>query len=60
MKKWRKEVNQQTKINFVKGLKTSLNDLKNSLTTCQGFEIRFLKSFVNTLNIIRINEETCF
>ena len=49
----------QTKINFVKDLKTYWNDLKNSLTTCQGFKIRFLKSFVNT-DLIWINGETCF
>ena len=29
----------QTKINIVKGLQTYLNDLKNYLTTYQGFEI---------------------
>ena len=32
----------QTKINISKGLKTYLNDLKNYLTTYQGFKIRFL------------------
>ena len=30
----------QTKINIVKGLQTYLNDLKNFLTTYQGFKIR--------------------
>ena len=30
----------QTKINIVKGLQTYLNDLKNYLTTYQGFKIR--------------------
>ena len=30
----------QTKINIAKGLKTYLNDLKNYLTTYQGFKIR--------------------
>ena len=29
----------QTKINIVKGLQTYLNDLKNYLTTYQGFKI---------------------
>ena len=29
----------QTKINIVKGLQTYLNDLKNNLTTYQGFKI---------------------
>ena len=32
----------QTKINISKGLKTYLNDLKNYLSTYQGFKIRFL------------------
>ena len=32
----------QTKINISKGLKTYLNDLKNYLTTYQGFKIHFL------------------
>ena len=32
----------QTKINIVKGLQTYLNDLKNYLTTCQGFNIRLV------------------
>ena len=31
----------QTKINIVKGLQTYLNDLKNYLTTYQGFKIHF-------------------
>ena len=37
----------QTKINIVKGLQTYLNDLKNYLTTYQGFKIRLviLKNF---------------
>ena len=30
----------QTKMNIAKGLKTYLNDLKNYLTTYQGFKIR--------------------
>ena len=30
----------QTKTNIVKGLQTCLNDLKNYLTTYQGFKIR--------------------
>ena len=30
----------QTKINIAKGLQTYLNDLKNFLTTYQGFKIR--------------------
>ena len=30
----------QTKINIAKGLKAYLNDLKNYLTTYQGFKIR--------------------
>ena len=32
----------QTKINIAKGLKTYLNDLKNYLTTYQGFKIGFV------------------
>ena len=32
----------QTKINIVKGLQTYLNDLKNYLTSYQGFKIRFV------------------
>ena len=32
----------QTKINIVKGLQTYLNDLKNYLTSYQGFKIRLL------------------
>ena len=32
----------QTKINIVKGLQTYLNDLKNYLTTYQGFKIRLV------------------
>ena len=38
----------QPKINIVKGLKTSLTDLKNYLTTNQGFQICpvILKIFV--------------
>ena len=32
----------QTKINIAKGLKTYLNDLKNYLTTYQGFKIRLV------------------
>ena len=32
----------QTKINIVKGLQTYLNDLKNYLTTYQGFKIRLM------------------
>ena len=32
----------QTKINIVKGLQSYLNDLKNYLTTYQGFKIRLL------------------
>ena len=32
----------QTKINIVKGLQTYLNDLKNYLTTNQGFKIRLV------------------
>ena len=32
----------QTKINIVKGLQNYLNDLKNYLTTYQGFKTRFL------------------
>ena len=32
----------QTKINIAKGLKTYLNDLKNSLTTYQGLKIRLM------------------
>ena len=32
----------QTKRNIAKGLKTSLNDLKNYLTTYQGFKIRLV------------------
>ena len=31
-----------TKINIVKGLQTYLNDLKNYLTTYQGFKIRLV------------------
>ena len=31
----------QTKINIVKGLQNYLNDLKNYLTTYQGFKIHF-------------------
>ena len=40
----------QTKINIVKGLQTYLNDLKNYLTTYQGFKICLVifKSLVNT------------
>ena len=30
----------QTKINIMKGLQTYLNDLKNYLTTYEGFKIR--------------------
>ena len=32
----------QTKINIMKGLQTYLNDLKNYLTTYQGFKIRLV------------------
>ena len=32
----------QTKINIVKGLQTYLNDLKNYLTTYQGFKIHLV------------------
>ena len=32
----------QTKINVVKGLQTYLHDLKNYLTTYQGFKIRLV------------------
>ena len=32
----------QTKINIAKGLQTYLNDLKNYLSTYQGFKIRLL------------------
>ena len=32
----------QIKINIVKGLQTYLNDLKNYLTTYQGFKIRLV------------------
>ena len=32
----------QTTINIVKGLQTYLNDLKNYLTTYQGFKIRLV------------------
>ena len=32
----------QTKINIAKGLKTYLNDLRNYLTTYQGFKIRLV------------------
>ena len=32
----------QTRINIVKGLQTYLNDLKNYLTTYQGFKTRFV------------------
>ena len=32
----------QTKINIVKSLQTYLNDLKNYLTTYQGFKIRLV------------------
>ena len=32
----------QTKTNIVKGLQTYLNDLKNYLTTYQGFKIRLV------------------
>ena len=32
----------QTKINIVKGLQTYLNDLKNYLTTYQGFKVRLV------------------
>ena len=32
----------QTKINIVKGLQTYLNDLKNYLTTYQGFKIHIV------------------
>ena len=32
----------QTKIKIVKGLQTYLNDLKNYLTSYQGFKIRFV------------------
>ena len=32
----------KTKTNIVKGLQTYLNDLKNDLTTYQGFKIRLV------------------
>ena len=32
----------QTKINIVKGLETYLNDLKNYLTSYEGFKIHFV------------------
>ena len=32
----------QTKINIAKGIQTYLNDLKNYLSTYQGFKIRLL------------------
>ena len=44
MKKLRTEANQQTKHKrrFVKGVQTYLNELKNDLTTYQGFKIRLV------------------
>ena len=44
----------QTKTNIVKGLQTCLNDLKNYLTTYQGFKIRpvILKILGNKRRIV--------
>ena len=41
----------QTKINIVKGLQTYLNDLKNYLTTYQGFKICLAGLAVNGVRL---------
>ena len=55
----------QTKINIAKGLKTYLNDLKNYLTSYQGFKIhlvilKILGKYCYILNIRRIVSKHTF
>ena len=55
----------KTKINIARGLKTFLNDLKNYLTTYQGFKIhlvilKILGKFLYILNKRRIVSENTF